>query len=94
MALIHNASSDMPYWAQGNAELDTQENLTKRQSLRQHPDVVDTIQIWWATAQGSVLREDDETGLHKDKYICMSKKMYKVAPRSCSSHPPSTCCHA
>jgi hypothetical protein len=47
------ASCSLPYWQQGDAELETPEQKAKRDALREHPLINAVLEVWWETAQVS-----------------------------------------
>ena len=74
-----NLDAATPYWQQGDEELETPEMIERRKALRQHPKVLETIEVWWGTAQRSLEQESHrKEGLSRERYILMSKKMYKA----------------
>ena len=51
----------MPRWQQGDAELNTKENMAKRRALRRDPEVLEALAAWWLTAQRSMHPAPDGT---------------------------------
>ena len=75
------AASSLPYWQQADAELDTPAAKAMRLELRHHPLVTSVLEVWWETAQRSMITEETEEieYLHHDKYVLMSCKV-RVPP--------------
>ena len=69
----------VPYWQQGDMNLYTEDNLAKRQSLRQDANVLEALQQWWSCAQRSMQSEKHEgTSLSRDNYVRICLKVYKA----------------
>ena len=55
-ALLHHISlgragdRSIPYWRQGDDELDSSPNKEHRRRLREHPEVLSALKPWWDTA--------------------------------------------
>ena len=43
-------SLTLPYWKQGDAELEASPQKAARRSLRHHPEVLQALDPWWQTA--------------------------------------------
>ena len=92
----------LPYWQQGDEELDSTENLQRRYQLRQHPDVVEVLQMWWSTAQCSMpqggattLRPADRhhPDLAREDYVFLSVSVYRVMIEEYDEHEARQCAH-
>ena len=84
LSKIQSASrtGELPYWQQGDEALETPDMVEQRRALRQHPEVIETIEVWWSTAQRSLEQEGRTVdGLSHDRYVLMSTKMYKAMMR-------------
>ena len=75
---------ELPYWQQGDEEMNTTDALTKRHELRDDPGVVAALELWWQTTKRSMETEDpgkqhsEDQSLDHDQYVLMSKKIYKA----------------
>jgi len=54
------ARADVPYWKQGNIDMYSTENISKRIALKSHPGIVEAVEKWW-----SVVGEGDGAGESK-----------------------------
>ena len=81
---VCQSASSLPYWQQADAELETPAAKASRHDLRHHPLVTSVLEVWWETAQRSMITDgSSEEGaeieyLHHDKYVLMSCKVRTV----------------
>lgn len=70
----------LPFWAQGDRDLNTQAALEARARLRKVPAIVAELQRWWDTAQRSMQSAGDASRdeLTRDEYIRMSRLLSKA----------------
>lgn len=70
----------LPYWQQGDTELNTAEALDLRGALRHEPAIVAELQVWWEAAQRSLQSGPDPTAsaIPKADYLRMSRMLSKV----------------
>ena len=73
-------AQNLPFWAQGNGDLNTQAALEARARLRNEPGLVTELQRWWETAQRSLQSVSDTSCdvLSRDEYIRLSRLLSKA----------------
>ena len=74
-ALRSSGSEDEDEWDDAN--------LAARVALRQHPDVLDALRVWWTTARRSVEQRgraemSEKSEMSREQYVLCSMKMYKA----------------
>lgn len=70
----------LPFWVQGDADLNTQAALEARARLRKMPAINHELHKWWETAQRSMQSAGDSTRdeLSRDEYIRLSRLLSKA----------------
>ena len=70
----------IPFWKQGDPDQDTAEAWDARRRLRHDPEVETKLELWWATALGSVQSDGSDLvrSLNKDDYVRLSRLMHKA----------------
>jgi hypothetical protein len=73
-------AQNLPFWAQGNGDLNTQAALEARARLRNEPGLVTELQRWWETAQRSLQSVSDTSRdvLSRDEYLHLSRLLSKA----------------
>ena len=72
MRQVELEDADAPYWAQGDQALYSEKNLKRRHKLRDHPAVLEVLDVWWDCCRG----KDNTVG--RSLYVNFCKKVYKA----------------
>ena len=56
ISLARSRDRTTPYWAQGDAAMDSGTAKAKRAALRDHPLVLDALGLWWETMTREIER--------------------------------------
>ena len=78
----HAKLAVVPYHMQADAALHTAEMIEERLQLRRAPQVINVLQVWWATAQ----RSEQSGGDTHSKIACegAASTGYKWVPGKCN----------
>ena len=60
-------------WELGEATFDLPEMKAKRAALREHPDVISALNVWW-----DITDADGNGVIDRDEYILLGKALYRV----------------
>jgi hypothetical protein len=79
LSTVAHAVSSLPYWMQGDEELDTQEAWEARRKLRSDPQVLDALRLWWGAALRSVQSmEVGRASVGREDYFRLSRLLHKA----------------
>ena len=86
-------SEVVPIWQQGDMELYSEENIDRRQGLRQDPLVVAQLRNWWQVALRMMrsLGKGDADHLGEQEYVVLFRKVYKAIVLEYDAEEALTC---
>ena len=73
------AACSLAYWEQGDPAMETEQAMRQRRQLRERPEVVAELRMWWDCALRSIQsRSSQKDSLERPDYMRLSRLLHKA----------------